>query len=195
MGHGGQVYAMLQPWDDTTSTWNLWVNGIQPDGTEAAITPTVVAGNSGLTPIIQGTVNSLEVTTDVQAWANGSRPNYGWVILPWPGGTDGWGSRSSEYTSLVDELNPAQARPRLRVYFTTGVIAVPAVIQKPLVSATQVQVNFTGTAGKTYTVFRAPAVNGTWTSIGTAIVDGNGAASFNDAAPLTGSAFYKVIYQ
>lgn len=194
MGHGGQVYAMLQPWDDATSTWNSWGNGIQPDGVEAATTPTVMVGNAGLSPKVQGTFNSLEVTTDVQAWANGTRPNYGWAILSWPGGTDGWGNRSSEYFSYVDDLNPERDRPRLRVYFTVGAIVVPAIIQKPLISATQVQASFTGTAGKTYTVLRAPAVNGPWSPIGTATVDVNGVAGFTDAAPLPGSAFYQVVY-
>ena len=78
-------------------------------------------------------VNAIEVTADVQAWVNGTMQNNGWAMLPWPGGKlgNGWGSRSSEYTSLVDPLNPAQAHPRLRVAFTAGALAVPAVIQKP----------------------------------------------------------------
>ena len=29
MGDGGQFFAVLQPWDANTTTWNSWVNGIQ----------------------------------------------------------------------------------------------------------------------------------------------------------------------
>ena len=52
----------------------------------------------------------------------------------------------------------------------------------------------TGTAGKTYTVWRAPAVNGDWTVSGTVMVDVNGLASFTNAAPPAGSAFFRVSY-
>ncbi len=159
------------------------------------MTPTAVAGNSNLDPDVQGTDNSYDVTTDVQAWANGLRPNYGWAILPWPGGNNGWGSGSAEYYSFVDANDPTRDCPRLRVYYSASVTAIPAVIQTPLISPTQVQVNFIGTIGKTYAVFRAPTVNGPWTSVGTAMVDTNGLASFTDLSPLTGNGFYRVIYQ
>jgi hypothetical protein len=82
----------------------------------------------------------------------------------------------------------------LRVSFTAGVLAVPAVLSKPVVSPTQVLVNFAGTAGKTYTVLRAPAVSGPWNPIGNATADVNGAAGFTDSTPLPGSAFYQVVY-
>ena len=81
MGDGGQIYAMLQPWSDTTATWNLFgPNGIQADGVMCATTPTAVAGNAGLNPDVQGTINTYEVTADVQAWASGARTNYGWAM-------------------------------------------------------------------------------------------------------------------
>jgi hypothetical protein len=195
MGDGGQFFAMLQAWDVNTVTWNTFGgNGVQANGIEAAITPTALAGNSSLNPDVQGTVNSYEVTTDLQAWANGTLPNNGWVILPWVNGSNGWFSRSSKFVSLVDPLKPQIECPRLRVFYTTGVIITPAVIQSLGVSPTQVQVPFTGTAGKTYTILRASAVTGPWGSIGTATVTGGGTATFTDASPLSAGAFYRVVY-
>ena len=186
-GDGGRFFAMLSPWDGT-ATWNTLVGGIQTDGTEAALTPTVVAGSPGLDPNVQGAFNTFEVTTDVQAWANGTRTNYGWAILPWPGGGDGWGISSSEAAT-------ERERPQLRVFFTASAGNVSAAVIQPLtVGPTQVQVTFTGTAGKVYSIHRAPAITGTWTPIGTATVAGNGIGTFTDNAPLTGTAFYRVVY-
>ncbi|HEU5124026.1 MAG TPA: DNRLRE domain-containing protein [Verrucomicrobiae bacterium] len=195
MGDGGQIYALLQPWEDTTTTWNNWMNGVQPDGVEAANSPSAVAGNSGLEPDVQGTVNSFDVTADVQAWANGIRQNYGWAILPWAGGANGWGNRSAEYYSFVDENNPNRDHPRLRIYYTMFGVVMRALLQAPLVSATQMQIHFLGTPEKTYSVFRAPSPAGPWSEIGTATVGTDGHASFDDLSPLPNSAFYRVIYK
>ncbi len=195
MGDGGQFFAVLQPWDPATTTWNTWSNGVQADGIKAALTPTAVAGNVTLNPDVQGTFNYFEVTTDVQAWANGTRPNYGWAILPWVNGSNGWFSRSSESVSLVDVNKPEAERPRLRVYYSVGTAsATPAMLAKPVVSPTQIQVPFTGSAGMTYTVLRAPAIAGPWSPIGSATVAPNGQATNTDNAPLSGRAFYRVVY-
>jgi len=195
MGNGGRVYAMLQPWDDALVTWNTFgPNGILPDGIVAASTPTAVAGNPGLTPLVQGTVNTYEVTPDVQAWADGSRQNYGWAILPWPNGTDGWGIRSSEWSNFVYPEDPARQRPQLRVYYT-----LPGGVSTPVVhtlgfSPSQIQVPFSGTAGKTYTILRAPTPNGPWTSIGSATVGSDGSASYMDTTPIPTHGFYRIAY-
>jgi len=195
MGDGGRFYAMLQPWDDTTVTWNTFgTNGVVPDGIMAATIPTVVAGNTNRDPDVQGTLNSFEVTSDVQAWVSGTRTNFGWAVLPWAGGANGWGSRSAEWTSFVDPNFLERERPLLRVYYTVGVTASPALIQRPLVSPVQVQVPFTGTPGVTYSVLRAPAVTGPWNSIGSVLVAPNGQATNTDSAPLSGRAFYRVVY-
>lgn len=195
MGDGGQIYALLQPWEDTTATWNSWANGVQPDGIEAAKAPSAVAGNSGLDPDVQGTVNSFDVTADVQAWADGVRQNFGWAILPWVGGANGWGNRSAEYYSFVDENNPNRDHPRLRIYYTMSGVVMRALLQAPMVSATQMQIHFIGTPEKTYSVFRAPTPVGPWSEIGAATVGTDGHASFDDLSPLPNSAFYRIIYK
>ncbi len=120
-GAGGNIHALLQPWQDTNSTWESWLEGIQADGLEAALTPTVMLGNASLTPIVQGGFHSLDVASDVQAWVSGTRTNYGWVGLPWPGGTDGWGMATSE--SSVE-----RNRPQLRVYYTVVSNPPPAIV-------------------------------------------------------------------
>lgn len=192
MGNGGRIYAMLQPWDDTTVTWSTFgLSGIVPDGIMAASTPTAVAGNPSLQPLVQGTVNTYEVTPDVQAWVNGARQNYGWAILPWPNGSDGWGIRSAEWSNFVYPNDPARQRPQLRVYYTlTDTPQVHTVAFSP----TQVQIPFRGTAGKTYSILRAPTPSGPWTSVGTATVGSDGTGSYMDSGPLSGQGFYRISY-
>jgi hypothetical protein len=186
-GDGGRFFAMLTPWDGT-ATWNTMVNGIQADGLEAAAAPTVVAGNPGLDPNVQGGFNSFEVTSDVQAWVDGTRANHGWAILPWFGGGDGWGFATSEAATERD-------RPQLRAYFSGVAANVSAAIIQPLtVSGSQIQVQFTGTPGKTYQIWRASSLAGPWVTIGSAIVASNGSGNFADSAPLANTAFYRVVY-
>ena len=108
-GDGGLFHALLQSWQDT-DTWNS-LGGIQADGTKAATTPSASAGYAARTPNVQAAVNTYDLTTDVQAWVNGTRSNYGWVILPWTDGGDGWGFNTAEATT-------ARVRPRLRLYYT-----------------------------------------------------------------------------
>jgi hypothetical protein len=57
-----------------------------------------------------------------------------------------------------------------------------------------VQIRFAGIVGRTYSVQRAPAVTGPWTTIGTATVGPTGIASFNDDNPPPDSAFYRTAY-
>ena len=196
MGQGGRFYLMLQPWTDTTATWNTFsTNGVVPDGIIAAAEPSFVAGSSRLTPLVQGTINSFEVTGDLQAWASGARQNYGWAVLPWLNGTDGWGFRSSKFSSVAAGYAPEQERPRLRVYYTTGVIAVAARIKPLSVGSSQVSLQFTGSAGFTYHIWRAARLGGAWTDLGAVTVDGSGNGTFDDAAPLNSGAVYSVVWQ
>jgi hypothetical protein len=187
-GDGGHLHRLLQPWEDTTTTWNSWGgDGIQADDVEAASIATTKAGSTNLDPNVQGGFNSFEVTTDVQAWLDGTS-NYGWVWLPWTGGGDGWGFGTAE--SVTE-----RERPRLRVFFTAGAGNVSAAVIQPLsVGPSQVEVKFSGTAGRTYSVWRASSPIGPWNSIGTATVGSDGHAAFMDNSPLLDSGFYRVIY-
>ncbi len=186
-GHGGHFHAMLEPWE-ATNTWNMFTNGVQADGIEAVVAPSAVAGDTSLA-MVPGGYHSFEMTADVQAWAYDYRPNYGWVILPWEFGRDGFGIGSAEQAE-------EKARPQLRVYYSPGTIPQTDVItlQTPVWSPTSVQVKFTATANKTYSVQRAGTLGGTWETRGPATTGADGQATFTDNAPLAGAAFYRVIY-
>lgn len=117
MGHGGQFFAMKQSWSEWSANWNSFGgNGVQPNGVEAATVSNAQAGTAALSPLVQASYNSFDVTTDVQNWVRGTMANQGWAILPWAGGTDGWGFSSSD---AVEE-----ERPELRVFYTPPGITV-----------------------------------------------------------------------
>lgn len=183
-GDGGQFFAMLTPWE-LTDTFNSLGGRIQPNGVQAAATPTAVAGTAGLDPNVCGGYMSFEVTTDVQAWVSGSRPNYGWAVLPWDGGGDGWGVAMSENAE-------ERARPRLRVYFTPGAPVIT--IQTITRTSTSVTITFAGAAGETYNVLRSGNVAGGYTSVGSAVANGSGVATFMDNSPLADAAFYRISF-
>jgi hypothetical protein len=186
MGDGGQAYAMLTPWQDSDSWNSLGGNGISPDGVQAASVPTFTAGNSSLTPDVQGGYLTFDVTTDVQAWDNAARPNYGWVMIPWPAGGNGWGFATAENAAT-------NSRPQLRVYYTGGsVVVTPIHIVSITGAPAAPTLHFTGPASSPATIYRSGTVDGTYTSIGTTTFLGDGTGSFPDPTPLTGQAFYKV---
>ena len=195
MGDGGLFYAMLQPWTDTTATWNTFgPDGIVPDGVMAASTPSFVAGNAGLNPDVQATINTYDVTADVQAWVNGTRPNYGWALVPWVGGANGWGFRSSEWSNFVYPDEPNRERPRLRVFYTAGNTVGAATLRTISMAADHIDVPFRGTPNTTYSVMRGPTPAGPWSNIGTAAVDSSGNAKFTDNTPIVGQGYYRISY-
>lgn len=179
MGHGGHFHAMLQSWLDTDS-WNILVNGITANDIEAVSTASFSAGSATLNPLVQGGFHTYEVTSDVQAWVNGTLANNGWAVLPWTNGSDGWGFGSAEAT---DEIN----RPRLRIYYAPAPVILS--ITRGASSAT---LDLSGPAGAGFTVWRASTVTGTYANIGGGSFTGGGTASFPDNSPPAGAAFYKV---
>jgi hypothetical protein len=195
-GNGGQFFALYQPWDETALTWNSWNSngqGIVNDGTQAAVNPTATAGTFTLetSDYVPGGYHSFEVTADVQNWANGAANN-GWGAVPWYNaatglwGADGWGINSSKDPNI-------SSHPQLVVYYTPtpGFVARPTLL--PLVvSGSQIAVKFSGSIGTTYTVWRANSLTGVWANVGAAMIGADGTATFNDTAPLSTAAFYRV---
>jgi len=178
-GAGGQFHRLLKTWNDT-DTWNIWVNGVSPDGIEAAVLPTVTLPVAGFGVTVQPTKYNIELTADVQAWANGTAANYGWAIFPWDEGSNGWAFNSADNVATG-------MRPLLRVYYKFNRI----VLQTPVVSPTSVQLPFTAQEDGRYYVLRAPAITGPWTTNGTATVV-SGTATYTDDNKLPGQAFYRV---
>lgn len=186
MGDGGLFYKLLQPWPDL-ATWNAWVDGIQTNGVEAAVSPSAVAGNAGLNPDVQGGFLSFDLTADVQSWVNGSANN-GWMINPWPGGGNGWGLTTAE--------NPiGRNRPRLRVFYTagTGTPNEDIILQNPVLSAEGLNLRFQGLPSSSYDVEHAETLDGSWSKVGSATTDSSGAAIFTDTTANAQAGFYRVV--
>jgi hypothetical protein len=192
MGDGGAFHRMLQPWDDSLATWTSLVNGIQADGIEAAIEPSVVIGSRRLEPDVQATMNTVEVTSDLVAWQAGAANN-GWALLPLTGGSNGWGFRSSKFISFVDPLRPEGERPRLRVFYSVAGAAVAAVLETPSFQGASVRIGFTGTPGAAYRVVRSSSLTGTYETVGTVTTDSNGRGSLLDGNPPGAGAYYRVV--
>ncbi len=180
-GAGGQFAPLLKAWD-AADTWNTWADGISADGVEAATVPTVTLPAEGFGVTVQATKHDVEVTSAVQAWANGTLDDNGWVILPWDEGSNGWGFNSAD-------SDPVDMRPQLRVYYTF----VPSVkMLTPVWSPGSVQLPFAGAPDTSYYMLRAPELTGPWTTNGSAMTDGSGNATYTDPSPLAGKAFYRV---
>ncbi|MBE0489550.1 MAG: tandem-95 repeat protein [Halomonas sp.] len=103
-GDGATLHRMLQPWSDS-ATWNSLENGIQADGIEAMIPSDLDTG------FIPAGTTQLDVTTSLQAWADG-QANHGWAFLPL--GPDGWDFHSAEGSTpptLIVEYSTADGDP------------------------------------------------------------------------------------
>jgi hypothetical protein len=103
-GDGATLHRMLQPWSDS-DTWDSLQNGIQADGVEALAQADLETG------FITAGTTRLDVTTSLQAWADG-QVNFGWAFLPL--GPDGWSFDSAEGTTppkLVVEYSHSPATP------------------------------------------------------------------------------------
>jgi hypothetical protein len=183
-GAGGQFHAVRKSWN-ATDTWDTWVNGVDTDGIEAAVSPTATLPVNGQGETVQPTRHNIELTADLQAWANGTA-NYGWAVMPWPNGNNGWAFNSSEGSSVTAE----NTHPKLRVFFSPG--APPVVIQTISRGPTSATIQLTGPASTGFTVLRSGTVTGTYTSIGTGTTQPDGTASFTDNSPLPNAAFYKI---
>ena len=190
VGNGGEILALLRSWDTNTvwSSWDPSGNGIINDGIQAAVTPTATAGvfNTTTTDKVPGGYHSYEVTPDVQNWANGTLANNGWGLVPYVNGADGWGINSSKDPNT-------NSHPQLAVYYTLPAgYGVKPVLLPLQITGGQVVVNFTGTAGSSYTVWRTGSLPGTWTSLGSVTVGQNGTGTCTDTSPLTTACYYRV---
>ncbi len=108
-GSGFTVHEMLINWDES-STWNSMGNGVQVNGVEAATAIIATFGaNTGSSNVSTGTLE-IDVTAYIQAIANGTKTNLGWLLNPFVNGTNGVDIFSSEAADF-------SVRPRLEVTF------------------------------------------------------------------------------
>jgi hypothetical protein len=101
-------------WSETIVTWNSLVNGVQADGIEAAVAPIIALGaNNGSENIGTGQL-LLDVTASLQSVQSGTLPGYGWVMMPYPAGSNGIDFYTREFADVA-------LRPKL----TVEVVPVP----------------------------------------------------------------------
>jgi hypothetical protein len=70
------LHRILVPWTES-STYNSMTNGISTDDVEAVSTPDSALVN----PEITGLKDFTNLAATVQAWLDGTAPNYGWTIV------------------------------------------------------------------------------------------------------------------
>ncbi len=150
------MHRMLVPWTDT-STWNSLGAGVSTDDTEAAsVAEFETIPNVAVTPAV------FDVTGAVQAWSDGTSPNYGFLLhAP---GTDMAQFYSSEYAQAAD-------RPVLEITYDGGA---------PCVTFTQ-QPHSQSVVRGSSAVFTAPATSPDplsyrWRRNGQPLSDGGGYA-------------------
>jgi hypothetical protein len=117
------VHRMLVPWDESTATYNSFINGVSADGLEARTTPDFTINSAGL---VQGNKLTFDVTTSIQAWVGGEL-NYGWVFLP----TGGNGYRWDTSESTVPD-----SQPRLEIIYSVPPCSAVSIVQQPAASTT-----------------------------------------------------------
>ena len=117
------LYRMLQPWSESTATWNSFgsIGGVQAsEGESTDLPPDFTLFDPRRTSVlgadepvddpdrVPGDPGTFDVTRSLQSWSSGETDNNGWLIESTA--TDGWDLSTSE--------NSQNVRPFLRVTFT-----------------------------------------------------------------------------
>jgi len=123
-GSGLRLHRMRSPWADG-ATWNGWANGVQPDGREANLAADATVGAASAGANVPAGPLKIDVTSSVRAWATGE-PNWGWALLPFPGGTNG-------ITNLTTIFGLPLESPsvQLALFLTSVLTLVQRFIEKP----------------------------------------------------------------
>lgn len=110
-----RFFAMQQGWDEGTSNWNSpqgtagssIINGVTPDGIEASSEVDAIVTDTAAAGLVDIPLN----TETIQAWANGTIPNFGWAII-----TDS--GNSWTFASSDDFLSVTPQPPKLTILYT-----------------------------------------------------------------------------
>ena len=96
----GDINLVSVDWSEALTTWNNF-------GGEAGVQADEFGASAGSAPIALGN-QTVNVTSSVQAWVDGTSTNYGWIFRP--NNNDGVQVRSAEYATLAE-------RPQLSVTY------------------------------------------------------------------------------
>jgi hypothetical protein len=117
---------LLRVWDVATSTWNIaatadpWgTPGAQLDGTDRVAVPT---GSVTLLDTVLG-LTSIDVTSDVIGFVNGTLVNNGWLLE-----RDSVGAFITGFTYFASSEGADGTRPYLSVTYTIPVIPPPVTV-------------------------------------------------------------------
>jgi hypothetical protein len=156
-GSSFAVYRMLQTWSPSTATWTSFTNGVQNDGTEAAVAATTTFSNPNSN--VKGVYNAYgtSLTADLALFSAGTS-NFGWVVLP-TAGVSGWGWTAAQTNSPVLSVTftpPSGGGPSVTLGLTgspmaeaAGVATVTATLSAISASPVTVNLAYTGTATPT----------------------------------------------
>lgn len=121
------VHRLLRVWDVATSTWNEASTGVnwgtagaKLDGTDREATPT------GSVNLLDGVIGltSIDVTSDVQGFVNGSLVNNGWLL-----DRDIVGAFANGFTVFTSSEGADGLRPYLSVTYTVPVAVATIDVQ------------------------------------------------------------------
>lgn len=122
-----RLYRLLRGWSESQANWNQAANGqpwAAPGASGAADRAATASAEAVLTP--EGTFTSWDVTADVQGFADGSFPNYGWLITGQAAANLLYKLASSEW------LDPPSALPEMVIEY----LLAPGTIPTPTPAAT-----------------------------------------------------------
>jgi len=115
-GSGFNLHRMLTTWSEA-STWSSMGSGISANNVEAASAVTASIGANSDSANVTAGLQTMTVTSAVQAWLGGS-PNFGFALLPFPNGPNGVDFYTSEWSN-------ASQRPKLSVTFVPPAPILP----------------------------------------------------------------------
>lgn len=104
--HTSIVYGMIRSWDAETVTYRSLFGDVDPG---SGIEPGMHVGLRGTEithdPCQVGRTFTIPITDIVQEWSDGS-PNYGFIIIPNEGSTNGFGHQAAEFGGFGGAPSP-----------------------------------------------------------------------------------------
>ena len=151
------VYRMLQTWSPSTATWTSFTNGVQNDGTEAAVAATTTFSNPNSNAAGVYNAYGTSLTADLALFSAGTS-NFGWVVLP-TAGVSGWGWTAAQTNTPVLSVTftpPSGGGPSVTLGLTgspmaeaAGVATVTATLSGTSLNSVTVNLAYSGTATPT----------------------------------------------